>query len=84
MAAEPERTFTIIDITKVPSAEPGRAGKYDLIVTYQDVAGRMRIVTIPYEEYEGKSVEEQEEIIRKYIRIQEEERLRFIGKQIKI
>jgi hypothetical protein len=84
MAGEGETAFKIVDISKVPSAEPGRAGKYDLIVTYQDVAGRVRIVTIPYEEWEGKSPEEQEELLRKYIRAQEEERLRFIGKEIKI
>lgn len=84
MVEETERTFKIIDLSKVPSAEAGRAGKYDLIVTYQDTAGRVRIVTIPYEEFEGKSEEEQEELIRKYIRIQESERLRFIGREIKI
>ena len=78
------RVFKIIDLSKVPSAEAGRAGKYDLIVTYQDSAGRVRIVTLPYEEFEGKSEEEQEELIRKYIRTQEEERLRFVGRELKI
>ena len=84
MATPEERFIKIIDLSKIPSAEPGRAGKYDLIVTYQDSAGRVRIVKIPYEELSGKSPEEQEEIIRKYIQMQEEERLRFIGKTIKI
>jgi len=84
MAGDSGTAFKIVDISKVPSAEPGRAGKYDLIVTYQDPAGRVRIVTIPYEEWEGKSPEEQEAILRKYIKAQEEERLRFIGKEITI
>jgi len=77
-------TFKIVDISKVPSAEAGRAGKYDLIVTYQDNAGRVRIVTIPYEEFGGKSPEEQEAVLRKYIKMQEEERLRFVGKELSI
>jgi|GEM_PF-2154565 len=81
---ESATTVKIIDIAKVPSAEAGRAGKYDVIVTYQDNAGRVRIVTIPYEEIKGKSPEEQEAIIAKYIKQAEEERLRFIGKEIKL
>jgi len=77
-------TVKIIDVAKVPSAEPGRAGKYDVIVTYQDSAGRVRIVTIPYEELKDKNPGEQEKIIAHYIRANEEERLRFIGKEIKL
>ena len=84
IAPEGSTTVKIIDVAKVPSAEPGRAGKYDVIVTYQDSAGRVRIVTIPYEELKGKSPEEQEAVIAKYIRASEEERLRFIGKEIKL
>jgi len=84
MAEEVGRSYKIVDLSKVPSAEAGSAGKYDLIVTYQDSAGRVRIVTIPYEEFADKSPEEQEAILRKYIRTQEEERLRFIGKELTI
>jgi len=84
MAEEAGPAYRIVDLSKVPSAEAGRAGKYDLIVTYQDSAGRVRIVTIPYEEFGGKSPEEQEEILKKYIKAQEEERLRFIGREIKL
>ena len=84
MAEEVGVGYKIVDLSKVPSAEAGRAGKYDLIVTYQDAAGRVRIVTIPYEEFGGKSEEEQAEILRKYIKMQEEERLRFVGREIKL
>ena len=84
MSTPGETTIKIVDLSKIPSAEPGRTGKYDLIVTYQDSAGRVRIVTIPYEEFSGKSPEEQEAIIKKYIQAQEAERLRFIGKELKI
>jgi len=71
-------------MSRVPSAEPERAGKYDLIVTYQDTAGRVRIVNIPYEEFAGKSEEEQEALLKKYIGIEEAERLKFIGREIKL
>jgi len=77
-------SFKIVDLSKVPSAEAGRAGKYDLIVTYQDSAGRIRVVTIPYEEFGGKSEEEQIEVLKKYIKMQEEERLRHVGREIRI
>ena len=84
MAEEVGTTVKIIDISKVPSAEAGRAGKYDLIVTYQDSAGRVRITTIPYEEWAGKSEEEQLELLKKYIRMEEQARLKFAGREIKI
>ncbi|MHC1596982.1 MAG: hypothetical protein ACXQT3_01565, partial [Methermicoccaceae archaeon] len=71
MAEAEAATYKIIDLSKVPSAEAGRAGKYDLIVTYQDTAGRVRIVTIPYEEFAGKTEDEQAETLRKYIGMQE-------------
>jgi len=84
LAEELGATFKIIDIAKVPSAEAGRAGKYDLIVTYQDSAGRVRIVTIPYEEFADKPEEEQLAVISKYIKREEAARLKFIGREIKI
>jgi len=77
-------TYKIIDISKVPSAEAGRAGKYDLIVTYQDSTGRVRLTTIPWEEWADKSDEERAEILKKYIRREEEARLKFVGREIKI
>jgi len=77
-------SFKIVEMSRVPSAEPERAGKYDLIVTYQDTAGRMRVVTVPYEEFGGKSEEEQVEVLRKYIGAEESERLKFIGREIKL
>lgn len=77
-------TFKIVDIVKIPSAEPDRAGKYDLVVTYQDLVGRTRIVTIPFEQWEGKSEEEKIALLKKYIQAEESERLAFIGKEIKL
>ena len=77
-----EAAFKIVDLSRIPSAEAGRVGKYDLIATYQDAAGRVRVITIPYEEFVGKDEDEQREILRKYIHLQEAERLRFVGKEI--
>lgn len=84
MTTDVGMVYKIVDLSKIPSAEVGRTGKYDLIVTYQDSAGRVRIVTIPYEEFAGKSEEEQAEIIKKYIKSQEEERIRFVGKELRL
>ena len=82
--SSPGETVKIIDQTIIPSADPKRLGKKDLIVTYQDSALRTRVVVIPYEELEGKSDEEQWEIIQKYIRAAEAERRKFIGREIKL
>jgi len=84
MPEEATTAFKLIDLSKIPSAEAGRVGKYDLVVTYQDAAGRVRIVTIPYEDFGGKSEEEQTEVLRAAIRAQESERTRFIGTEIRI
>jgi len=81
MAVAPRR-FKIVDLTVIPSAEPGRIGKKDAIVTYQDEAMRVRVITIPNEEIEGKEEAEVLAIIAKAIKAQEQERMRFIGKEI--
>jgi len=82
--SSPGGTVRIIDQTLIPSPDPKRLGKKDLIITYQDEAMRTRVVTIPYEELEGKSDEEQWAIIQNYIRKAEAERRKFIGREIKL
>jgi len=82
MAATAEKVFKIVDLTKVPSAEPGRTGLYDVIVTYQDSAGRVRVVTLPSEEFSEKPEEEQMQLIKQAIEREEGTRLKFIGKEI--
>jgi len=74
----------IIDVTKIPSVEKDRIGKYDVIVTYQDANGRVRMVTIPAEELEGKSEDEQFAIIQNYIRRNEAFRKALLGREITI
>lgn len=84
MVEELGTTYRIVDLTKIPSAESGRVGKYDLVVTYQDSAGRMRVITVPYEQFGGKSEAEQEKILAQYIRAAERERISFVGREIKL
>jgi hypothetical protein len=84
MAAAVGRRFKIMDHTVIPSAETGRIGKKDLLVTYQDEAMRVRMVTIPYENVEGKSDDEQLRIIAAAIQKMEAERSKFVGKEITI
>jgi hypothetical protein len=76
------RRFKIVDLTVIPSAEPGRIGKKDAIITYQDEAMRVRVLTIPNESIEGKSEEEVITIIANAIKAQEAERARYIGREI--
>ena len=80
----PPRKYKIVDITVIPSAEPGRIGKKDAVITYQDEALRTRVVVIPYEKIEGKSPDEMLSIIASAIKRQEAERLQLIGKEITI
>jgi hypothetical protein len=82
MAVAPERRIKIVDMFEIPSAEPNRLGKYDVIITYQDEAMRARTITIPREELEGKSPEERLRIIANAIKRKEEERLAIVGKEI--
>jgi hypothetical protein len=82
MAVAAERRIKIVDMFEIPSAEPNRLGKYDVIITYQDEAMRARTITIPREELEGKSPEERLRIIANAIKRKEEERLAIVGKEI--
>jgi len=76
------RRVKIVDVTVIPSAEAGRLGKKDAVVTYQDEAMRVRVITIPYENLEGKSEAEQLTLIAEAIKAQEAERARLVGKEL--
>jgi len=77
-------TVKILDMTVLPSAEAGRMGKKDVVITYQDEHLRTKVVTLPYEQIEGKSHEEQLAVVATEIRRMEAERRQFIGQEIKI
>ena len=53
-------------------------------VTYQDQAMRTYVLTIPAEELEGKTEEEQLAIITERIRAQVAERTRWVGREVTI
>ena len=74
----------ILDRTRIPSPEPGRIGKYDELVTYQDQAMRTYVLTIPGEELEGLPEDEQLRIITDRIRAQVTERARWVGREVTI
>jgi len=82
MATPGQRTVKIIDMFEIPSSSPERVGRYDVIVTYQDEAMRVRTITIPKEQLEGKSDAEKLVVITNAIKAQEAEREKFIGKTI--
>jgi hypothetical protein len=84
MAEAPRRSIKIVDMFEIPSGQPERLGKYDVIITYQDEAMRTRTVTIPREELEGKSDTEKLATITKAIRAKEAERSAVVGKSIEI
>jgi len=62
---------------EIPSAEPARVGKMDLIVTYQVDAFRTYITTIPKEEFT-------EERLRETIKREMAEREKWIGKEVEL
>jgi len=83
-APVPPGKVRIIDRTRIPSPDPGRIGKFDEIITYQDEAMRTYVLTIPAEELEEKPEEEQLKIISERIRAQIAERKRWIGREIAV
>ena len=81
-APPPAGRVRILDRTRIPSPEPGRIGKYDEIVTYQDAAMRTYVLSIPGEELETKPEDEQLAIIVERIRAQTAERARWVGREV--
>ena len=81
-APPPAGRVRILDRTRIPSPEPGRIGKYDEIITYQDAAMRTYVLTISAEELEGKTEDEQLAIITERIRVQTAERARWVGREV--
>jgi len=84
LSEEVGQEVTILDFNKLPSAKPGRLGKFDYIVTYRLPTGHVRIVSIPAEEIEGTPEDKREEVIKKYIKKDLAEWARWVGKKIKI
>jgi len=69
--------ITIIDVREIPSADPTRIGKLDVIVTYSVDAFRTYMTVIPKEEFEEKT------LINR-IKVEMAEREKWIGKKIRV
>jgi len=72
----PEKVI-IRDVREVPAREPERVGKIDVMVTYSFDAFRTYMTLIPKEEFT-------EEKLIEVIKKEEEERKRWIGREITI
>jgi len=67
----------IIDYVKIPSADPSRIGKFDVVIVYMTEEGRTYMVSVPEEEFSEDRIAD---IIRKDL----EKRARLIGKEITV
>jgi len=80
MAEAPEEKkeeVTIIDVRDIPSTEPGRIGKIDVLVTYQIDPAHIYMIRIPKEEFT-------EERLTEAIRKDVAEKRKWIGRKIPI
>jgi len=71
----PPPRVKILDVRDVPSTEPGRIGKIDVLVTYQLDPTHIYMVRIPKEEFTDEKVKE---VIKKDV----EEKKRWVGKEL--
>jgi len=71
----PPPRVKILDVRDVPSTEPGRIGKIDVLVTYQLDPTHIYMVRIPKEEFT-------DERVRGVIRKDVEEKRRWVGKEL--
>jgi len=67
----------VVDIREIPSADPARVGKLDMIVTYQTDKLNTYITVIPKEEFTEAALIEK-------IRAEMKERETWIGKELVI
>jgi len=71
----PPQKVKVLDVRDVPSTEPGRIGKIDVLVTYQLDPTHIYMVRLPKEEFTDEKVKE---VIRKDV----EEKKRWVGKEL--
>ena len=72
---------TILDKREIPSAEPGRVGRMDALITYQLDTFRTYLITLPNEKLGGP---DEEEVIRVAIAADLQERERWRDRKIQI
>jgi len=69
--------YKVIDMRKIPSGEPGRVGRLDVVATVQDETGDVEVIVVPAEEFS-------EERLRQEIKKRFEEKAQWVGKEIEI
>jgi len=74
----------IITRVRFPSADPGRLGRYDEVITYMTPDGRTWMITIPAEIFDGRIEAEQERIIAERIKADIQARAVWEGREITI
>jgi len=74
-ARGPPEKVKVLDVRDVPSTEPGRIGKIDVLVTYQLDPTHIYMVRIPKEEFT-------DERVREVIKRDVEEKRRWVGREI--
>jgi len=68
-------TVKVVDVRDVPSTDPGRIGKIDVLITYQLDPTHIYMVRIPKEEFTEAKVRE---VIKRDV----EEKRRWVGKEL--
>lgn len=79
-----EQEVEIVDVMKIPSAKPDRAGKFDYVFTVRLPNGRIQFLTVPEEEINLKDEELTKKVISSYLKEQLGEMLKWVGKKLKI
>jgi hypothetical protein len=67
----------IVDKREIPTAEPARVGKLDVLITYQLEGFKTYLIRIPQEEFN------EEELVKR-IKVEMEERALWTGKELEI
>jgi len=73
----PPQKVKILDVRDVPSVEPGRIGKIDVLITYQVDPTHIYMVRLPKEEFTDEKVKE---AIKKDL----EEKRKWVGKELAV
>jgi len=73
----PKEQVVILDVRDVPSTDPARIGRLDVMVTYRVDPAHIYMITIPKEKFDEKT-------LKATIRKDLEEKRKWIGKQLEV
>lgn len=69
--------FKVLDVRRIPSAEPGRVGRFDWLVTYELDPLHVQMVTVPQDSLTEQAIAD---AVRKDL----EAIARFVGKSMQV